>query len=220
MTEPSFLEPIRAAYDTVAAEYAALYRDELSVKPLDRALLAGFADLVRGVGDGTVADLGCGPGHLTAHLNGLGLKAFGIDLSPEMVALARRSHPGVRYEVGSMTALDLPDGALSGALAFYSIVHTPSEALPGVFAEIHRVLAPGGYALVAFQVGDEVRDITESFGHPVSMRGYLRLPAQVGALLSEAGLLPHAQLVREPDPDLEGVPQAFLITRKAAAPAR
>ena len=77
------------------------------------------------------------------------MTAFGVDLSPEMVALARRAHPGLRFDEGSMTALDLPDGALGGIVASYSIIHIPPERLPAVFAEFHRVLAPGGHMLVA-----------------------------------------------------------------------
>jgi ubiquinone/menaquinone biosynthesis C-methylase UbiE len=64
-----------------------------------------------------------------------------------MVAPARRSNPGLRFEEGSMTALDLPDGALGGIVAMYSIIHIPRERLPEVFAEFHRVLAPGGHRL-------------------------------------------------------------------------
>ena len=55
------------------------------------------------VGGGPVADVGCGPGHVTAHLRDSGLDAFGIDLSPVMIDVARREHPGLRFEVGSMT---------------------------------------------------------------------------------------------------------------------
>jgi len=61
-----------------------------------------------------VADVGCGPGHVTAHLHELGVDAFGIDLSPEMVAVARREHPAPRFEVGSMTDLDLPAASMPG----------------------------------------------------------------------------------------------------------
>ena len=68
-----------------------LFGDELAGKPLDRALLAAFVETV----SGPVADLGCGPGHVTAHLHSLGCQAFGIDLSPEMVGVARRAYPAV-----------------------------------------------------------------------------------------------------------------------------
>ncbi|WP_436838746.1 class I SAM-dependent methyltransferase [Nonomuraea cavernae] len=50
---------------------------------------------------------GASPGRITAHLQSLGVNAFGIDLSPKMVAVARRSHPDLRFEEGSMTAMDL-----------------------------------------------------------------------------------------------------------------
>ena len=42
---------------------------------------------------------------------------FGIDLSPGMIEVARRTYPGLRFEVGSMLALDLPDASLGGVLA-------------------------------------------------------------------------------------------------------
>lgn len=60
------------------------------------AMLAGFAELVRADGGRPVADFGCGPGHVTAHLDSLGVSAFGIDLSPRMVEIARRRYPDLR----------------------------------------------------------------------------------------------------------------------------
>jgi SAM-dependent methyltransferase len=54
-------------------------------------MLAAFAEVVLAAGDGPVADIECGPGRVTAHLHGLGLTAFGVDLSPAMVAVARRT---------------------------------------------------------------------------------------------------------------------------------
>jgi len=76
------LDATRRSYDAVAETYAALFGDELAGKPLDRALLAAFAETV----SGPVADLGCGPGHVTAHLHDIGCQATGVDLAPEMVA--------------------------------------------------------------------------------------------------------------------------------------
>ncbi|HEX6402644.1 MAG TPA: class I SAM-dependent methyltransferase [Pseudonocardiaceae bacterium] len=53
-----------------------------------------------------MGDLGCGSGRVTAHLRPLGLSAFGVDLSSAMVALARRAYPGLRFDQGSITAVD------------------------------------------------------------------------------------------------------------------
>jgi SAM-dependent methyltransferase len=214
MTEPSFLSSTRAAYDIVAADYAEQFRAELAAKPLDRALLAGFAELVRTAGVGPVADLGCGPGNVTAHLHALGLSTFGVDLSPEMVAVARRAHPGLRFDEGSMTALDVPDHSLGGIVAYYSIINIPEERLPEIFAEFHRVLAPGGHLLLAFQVGDEQVHRTEAFGHDISLVFHWRQPERVAELVSQAGLVMVARLLREPD-ETEKLQRAYLVAQKA-----
>ncbi|SDX60429.1 Methyltransferase domain-containing protein [Modestobacter sp. DSM 44400] len=214
MTEPEFLRTTRAAFDAVAADYAATFSGELAGRPLDRALLGAFAELARA--RGPIADLGCGPGHVTAHLTGLGADAFGVDLSPGMVEVARQAYPGVRYEIGSMTGLDLPDDGLGGVLAWYSIVNLAAEQLPAVFAEFRRVLAPGGWLLLAFQTGDGSRHATEWFGHPVSLDLYRRPAELVAGLLGQAGFVVSAQLVREPEVgSREKGPRAHLLARVA-----
>ncbi|HEY7103116.1 MAG TPA: class I SAM-dependent methyltransferase [Mycobacteriales bacterium] len=141
------LDATRTSYDAVAETYAELFGDELAGKPLDRAVLAAFAETV----SGPVADLGCGPGHVTAHLHGLGCQAFGVDLSAAMVAVARRAYPAVSFSQGDMTQLDITSGSLGGIVAFYSIIHLPPELLPVALAEFARVLAPAGQVMLAFQ---------------------------------------------------------------------
>jgi ubiquinone/menaquinone biosynthesis C-methylase UbiE len=113
---PAQLAATQASYDAVAAAYAGALSDELRRKPLDRALLAVFAEQVRGTGAGQarVWDVGCGPGHVTAFLAGLGVRAAGIDLSAGMVAQARQRHPDLEFSTGSMTALPSADGSWDG----------------------------------------------------------------------------------------------------------
>ena len=105
-----WLADTRDSYDTDADGYADKVRGLLDASPYLRASLALFAELVREAGGGTVADIGCGPGYVTRQLRDLGVDAFGVDLSPAMIALARRDHPDIRFEVGTMTELDLGDG--------------------------------------------------------------------------------------------------------------
>lgn len=215
VTEPEFLSATRVFYDAVAADYAAHFHAQLATKPLDRALLAAFAELVRTADVGPVADLGSGPGNVTAHLHSLGLTVFGVDLSPAMVALARRAHPGLRFDEGSMTALDLSDGVLGAIVSWYSIIHTPPQRVPAVFAEFHRVLAPGGHLLLAFQVGDEPLHLAQPFGHAVSLDFLRWSPDRMAELVRQTGLVEVARLLREPN-ETERVQQAYLIARKPA----
>ncbi|WP_416484635.1 class I SAM-dependent methyltransferase [Streptomyces sp. CL12] len=209
---PDFLTATRDFYDTVAEDYAEHFANPLADKPLERALLAAFAEQV---GPGAaVADLGCGPGAVTGHLAALGVDAFGLDLSAAMLAVARREHPGLRFEQGSMLDLPLPDGGLAGAVSWYSSIHTPDERLPELFAELYRVLAPGGRLLLAFQTGTEPRRLENPWGHPVTLDFRRRRPEDMVRLLTDAGFTLAFRTVREPDDTLgEGVApvaQAFL----------
>lgn len=204
----------RESYDRVAADYADLLEDELDRKPLDRALLATFAELVLATGAGQVVDLGCGPGRIAAHLHTLGLDVRGIDLSPGMVAQARRRHPSLTFHVGDLRALDLATGALAGVVAWYSVVHTPPDELPRVLAELRRVLRTGGQALIAFKAGAGCVHLPRAYGHPVALDVHRHDPAAVEELLDGVGLVVHTRVVREPD-EQESTRQAYLMASAA-----
>ncbi|MFI9155204.1 class I SAM-dependent methyltransferase [Streptomyces sp. NPDC053367] len=215
-TEPSYLTAVRESYDTVAAAYAALVKSPAELDPLSRGMLAAFAELVRADGPGPVADVGCGPGKVTAYLAALGLSVFGVDVSPRMVGPARAAHPGLRFEVGSMTGLDLDDGSLGGVLAYYSTHHTPPAELPRLFAEFRRTLAPGGHLMLAGHAGEgRRRRPTHAYGGlPVSYESHLLPPERLAALLGEAGFDVTARLVQPPEMDGRSTIATFLARRR------
>jgi SAM-dependent methyltransferase len=210
MTEPTFLDATRVAYDTIATSYTERFRDELLDLPVDLALLGAFAHRVRAAGAGPVLEVGSGPGEVTAYLHGLGADVSGVDLSPAMVAQARADHPHLRFDLGSMTALDRPDGSLGGLVAFYSTIHLPTDRLPDLFAEFRRVLAPGGELLLGFLTGDEKITRTEAFGHEIRLDYYLRPVALVADLLRAAGFRVDTRVDREPGRG-ENIPRGYLL---------
>jgi SAM-dependent methyltransferase len=205
---------IRHSYDSAAKAYAEHLADELAHKPLDRHLLNRFAEETHG--RGLVADLGCGPGHLARYLHEQGVTTVGLDLSPGMVEVAAGLHPGLDFRVDDMTGLHLADASLAGIVSFYSIVHFEPSELGKVFQETRRVLTPGGLALVAFHVGEQVVHLDDLFGAPVSLDFRFHNPSQVIEELRRAHLpvIEHAE--REP---YEGVEypsrRCYLLARAA-----
>src|SRR5438105_886739 len=179
-------QSVRESYDRLAEEYARRLFHELEHKAIDRELLSRFASNVRNAGD--VCDLGCGPGHVARYLHEAGIRIFGLDLSPRMVELAQQLNPEIRFSEGDMMALDLPDESLSGIVAFYSIVNIPTESLPAIFAEMKRVLKPGGKLLLAFHIGEGVSAEEQLWGHRISMDFFFFQPAEIKRELETAGL--------------------------------
>ena len=212
MTEPGDLTRTRIAYDRVAVAYAEISHGELSSNPHDRAVLALFAELA---GPGPVLEVGCGPGRVTGHLAGLGLEMSGLDLSPGMIGEARRRFPELTFTVGSMDALDRPDGELAGLVGWYSIIHTPPERRPDQFAEFARVLRPGGWLALAFQVGDGPRHLDRAYGHEIDLDAYRLDPDRIAGLLADAGLAVQTQIVRRPRGS-EKTDQAYLLATRTA----
>ena len=219
MSEPGFLTATRAAYDTVAASYARLLAHALEQNPYDRAVLGLYAELAQAAAAAArnrparVVEVGCGPGRITAHLASLGLRARGIDLSPQMVAEARRRHPELEFEVASMTSMQLPEHALDGLVAWYSVIHVPPSRHRALYAGFHRALAPGGLLLLAFQCGLERRRLQEAYGHGgLELDAYRLRPEHVEEDLAATGFGLVARTIREPA-DNELNEQAYLIAR-------
>jgi SAM-dependent methyltransferase len=189
-------ENLRESYDSIAESYVEHIYEELARKPLDRHLLNRFVEEVRE--RGSVADLGCGPGHVAKYLHDQGARALGIDLSPEMIRWASQLNPGLEFRVGDIRSLDLPDGSLAGIVAFYSVIHFEPPELDLAFQEFRRVLAAGGIVLVAFHIGDHTVHLDELWGRAVSLDFRFLVPKDVVASLHSASFAVTELIEREP----------------------
>ncbi len=216
-------ERVRESYDRVAERYAAEFGGELAGKPVDRALLRCLAELATDVsGSGVIADLGCGPGHIAAYLSSLGASVIGVDLSPAMIEVGQAGHPGVQFRLGSLLALPLTDGEATGAVAFYSILHLRPEHRPVAYAELARVVRPGGWLLVGFHVSlaghptGGIMHADEWWGERVDLDFYYLDPVEVADGLAAAGFTLMARTDREPWPEVE-LPskRGYLLCRRS-----
>jgi ubiquinone/menaquinone biosynthesis C-methylase UbiE len=131
----------RAAHNRIAETYGALsvVTDRAAEPLLDAAR----------VGAGTrLLDVAAGPGSLTRSASARGARAIGVDLSPAMVALARRLHPGLEFREASADALPFADASFDAVVCGFGIGHFSNAER--VVAEFARVLAPRGFAALAW----------------------------------------------------------------------
>ncbi|RKE64287.1 methyltransferase family protein [Microbacterium sp. AG238] len=204
---------MRAAYDTVAADYAALLPDASFESPEDVALIDRFLDLLPS--GARVLDAGCGAGRML-HLmreRRPDLRLVGLDLSPQMIGLARAGCPFADLAVGDLADVPLPDGSVAGVLAWYSVIHAGTDELDLIADEFARVSTAGGLVLLGFQSGRGTRRIDRAYGHDVSLDAVLHDPREVAAAFAARGfavLDQRERLARGGEPH----PQGFVLARR------
>lgn len=209
----SRIDQTREVYDEVATEYATRISDELSGKPLDRALLDVFAK--RMCLDGRVCDVGCGPGQVTRYLHDRGVNVSGVDLSPAMVSEAGRRNPDIDFRIGDLKCLDREPTDLAGIVAFYSLIHLPREAVSGTIRHLADHLRPSGLLFLAFHIGAGELHIDDWWGHAVSLDFTFFEVAEMRGYLEQAGLTLEWVVEREA---YEGVEhptrRAYMLARR------
>ena len=199
---------IRRAYDAIADDYLA----ERSAEPPVTPLLDDFAD--RLPAGARLLDAGCGAGTPVAERLAASLAVVGIDFSIEQVRRARENVPEARFAQGDMTHLAFADDAFDAVSALYSLIHVPMDDHRRVAREFHRVVRPGGLALLSIGSEEWEGSNPDWLDTGVEMRWSFPDPAASIDHLSDAGFEVLEQqtvedelggafpvlLVRNPDP--------------------
>ncbi|GAA2390699.1 methyltransferase domain-containing protein [Nonomuraea africana] len=126
--------------------------DAVDAQPMSVELRARSYELLGDLTGRTLVDVGCGGGRAVAELAERGARAVGVDLDPEMIAVARERWPAGEFHVGDACELPLESGSVAGYRAD-KVLHTLSDPARAV-AEARRVLAPGGRAVLLGQDWD------------------------------------------------------------------
>jgi ubiquinone/menaquinone biosynthesis C-methylase UbiE len=133
-----------------------------------------------------------------------------------MVEAARRLFPEIDFRVGDMHGLNLADGSLAGVVAFYSVIHVRRERIDAVFAEMRRVLLPGGAALVSFHRGKGELDEDGWFDKPAHFVCTMFEPWEIGEAMRRAGLDPERTEVRAPYEFEHPTERCYVLGRRRA----
>jgi len=195
-------EKIIKTYNATAESYAATRIDELSKKHFDRLILKEFARLNKD--KGTCADFGCGPGQTTKFLFDADVKdIIGIDISPEMVNVAQKIFPYIKFETGDLLALPYKANHFASAVAFYAIVHFDYDQIAKAFKEVNRVLKKDAHFLFSFHVGDDMVHFDKANDIDVDIDLYLLKTNRILELLGDNKFKIIDAMERLPYPDVE-----------------
>ena len=131
-----------------------------------------------------VLEIGPGPGFTTEVLLRAAQHVTAVELDPDLAGrlIERVAGPDVEVLVGDARSIDLPDSSFSGAASFNMLHHVPTpEDQDSIFAELFRLVAPGGALLVTDGSDDDaVREFhKDDVYNPIDPRS---LPTRLGAV--------------------------------------
>lgn len=162
------LQAVAHAYASGAEEYARKFGDDLVTNEFDRGVVD---EVIAGLEAGAlVLDVGCGPAQVSAHVREAGFAAVSIDLTVEMLLVARARGAADASVRADVQRLPIADASADAAICWYSLHNLPRTAMPAVLDELRRVLRIGGRLLIGTHagVGEELH-ATEWQGRPESV---------------------------------------------------
>lgn len=165
---------LAATYDRIANDYAKDHKyDTWSLAMVER-----FVQLLPK--RARVLDVGCGPGWEARRFSRAGFRVTGIDISPKLIALAKRRVPRGRFIVGDIRSFPFPPNAFDGICAKALLLHFLRRDVPHVLVSFHRALTRGGLLLIAVKEGrgSEVvvdREYGYRYERPFTYFGYREL---------------------------------------------
>jgi ubiquinone/menaquinone biosynthesis C-methylase UbiE len=152
-----FKKTVKEGYNAIADRYLA----ERTRDSEDVRLLQEFIE--RLPADANVLDAGCGAGIPISQRLSERFQVTGVDFSEAQIELAKKNVPNAAFLCEDMTELDFPENSFEGITSYYAIIHIPREEHQSLLANFHRMLKPGGIALLCLGAEHSVEDIDENF---------------------------------------------------------
>ncbi|WP_265444846.1 class I SAM-dependent methyltransferase [Flexivirga meconopsidis] len=206
---------LRDAHDVLAGVYREKLGTIIDEMPIEQAVLGLFCGWVRDApGDNVIGDIGCGTGRLAPYLAAYGMTPRGVDLSPEMVRVAREDYPDHDFRQADARELPFADGELAGAIGWYSLMYLDPQQRRRAFAELARVIRPGGYFAMAYKQGnDQHRRASRARAFGVDFDIYWLSAQEVECRVTEAGFGTLFWAGRPAGTD-ELQPQGYLVAQR------
>lgn len=183
-------------YNDIVQEYTEEFFDDKS----DEKYIDQFLQSLEGK---NVLDAGCGNGRDYKYINQKGFNVKGIDLSKEMLVIAKKMVPKVDFEVMDITNITYSDNSYDGIISNCSFFHIPVEELPKTLNSFSKILKPNGKLLLILQEGLCEAMIEEPFRKGVYIYINYFSVKQISELLLKHGFEIDSILKEESPNDLE-----------------
>jgi ubiquinone/menaquinone biosynthesis C-methylase UbiE len=153
---------VQAGYNTIAAEYLTTRTETSEDVLLLQELVARLPEGAR------VLDAGCGAGVPVTKILSRFFDVTGVDFAQAQIEMARQLVPNATFICHDIVDLDLPDGSFDAVCSYYAIIHIPRQEHPKLLLNFHRMLKPGGLALLCLGANGIEHEIEENYhGSPM-----------------------------------------------------
>ena len=98
-------------------------------------------------------DVGCGVGVDAGFMESEGFEIIGIDLSKEMLNIAKEKFPQIDFRQQDIRKLDFPPESFDGIIASCSLIHIPKKDISTILEKFHQILKKDGAIYIALQGG-------------------------------------------------------------------
>jgi ubiquinone/menaquinone biosynthesis C-methylase UbiE len=150
-------QTVKNGYNAIADRYLAeRSRDSQDVRLLDEFM-------ARLPANANVLDAGCGAGAPVAQLLSERFQVTGVDFSEAQIELAKKHVLHGTFICQDMTQLDFPENTFDGICSYYAIIHIPREEHRSLLIKFHRMLKPGGVALLCLGAEHLIDDVDENY---------------------------------------------------------
>lgn len=207
--EQDYREVTRHSYDETAVEY-----QENTVKLQPEVKAQAFLSYLPS--HSLVLDLGCGPGRDAKYFVEQGHRVVGVDISSQMIDLARASVPEAEFFVSDIESLDLSPESFDAIWASASLLHVSKQAMPGALTALYRALKPGGVFYLSMKKGEgEELKADHRYGGVEKFWNYVD-EAELIDLLEDQGFQILAQDTHDKSTSYQTHPWISVICKKAS----
>lgn len=148
-------EMVISAYDHIADSYTDAYAENDN---MDAKYLYEFVFRSRGK---TILDMGCGTGINAYYLVKKGFDIIGIDISKNMLGVARKFYPSIRFEEQDILHTSFDGESFDGIVLAYVINHFNQEGLEQLKNEINRILKKNGVLFISAHIGESEKVVPD-----------------------------------------------------------